>query len=305
MRKPLEIKGLIAAAFTPMKEDGSLNLDKIEPIVEHLIRDKVAGLYICGSTGEGPSLTLEEHKIMVEAYIYAASGRLPIIVQVGHNSLAEAGKLAEHAQKIEADAIAAAPPNYFDIKSEELLLECLVKISSAAPDLPLFYYHVPQISGVNLDMVELLRKAAYFIPDLAGIIYSGLWVHEFQACLEFQGGRFTILFGRDEMLLSGLSAGARAIVGSTLNFAAPLYNRLISAFRAGDLDEARRCQSLAIAMVRLLNRYRGQPAVKGVMKLIGLDCGPDRLPLETLNPKELDSLKRKLEEIGFFQWARK
>ena len=303
MKKPLN--GLIASAFTHMREDGSINRDMVRPIVDHLVNNKIAGLYVCGSNGEGPSLAIEERMIMAEAYVAASSGRLPVIIQVGHSSLIEAGNLAAHAKIIGADAIAASPPAFFPLRSVELLLECLMKISASAPGLPFFYYHIPQINGVNLDMLEFLRKSAYFIPDLSGIIYRGLWIHEFQACLEFQGGRFNMLFGGDEMLASGLTAGAHGAVGCTFNFAAPLYNRVISAFRAKDLEETRRWQSISITMIRLLTHFRCQPAFKGVMKLIDLDCGPSRLPLETLAPKELDSLKLKLGEIGFFQWATK
>lgn len=303
MRKPL--KGLIASVFTPMKEDGALNPEMTGPIVSHLKKNKITALYVCGTNGEGPSLSAAERMLTAESYLMAANGKLPVIVQVGHNSLTEAARLAEHAQKAGADALAAFPPSYYKIGSVELLLECLMKISSAAPDIPFFYYHIPQTNRVDLDMLEFLRKSAYFVPNLAGIIYRGLWTHEYQVCLEFQDGRFSMLFGGDEMLTSGLAAGAKGVVGSTFNFAAPLYNRILSAFRSRDLEETRRWQSIAITMVRILKQFRCQAAFKGAMNLIDLDCGPCRLPLQTLTPKELDSLKMKLSDIGFFQWALK
>jgi N-acetylneuraminate lyase len=131
-----------------------------------------------------------------------------------------------------------------------------------------------------------------------------LTVHEYQACLNFDHGRYTVFFGCDEMLLSGLSVGARGAVGSSYNFAAPLYTALMEAFQRGDHEEARRLQGLSVQMTRLFYRYRGQPAFKATMGLLGLDCGPNRLPLETLSQKEILSMKRDLEGIGFFDWAR-
>src|SRR5690554_2274667 len=111
------IGGLIAATFTPMKEDGSINLEPIGPIVDQLIEDGVEGLYVCGSTGEGPSLTTEERCRVAAAYTEAAAGRIPVIVQVGHTSLEDARHLAAHARRIGADAISAVAPYYYGLTS--------------------------------------------------------------------------------------------------------------------------------------------------------------------------------------------
>ena len=295
--------GLFAAVFTPMCGDGSLNLTQIQPIVDYLLRAQISGLYVCGSTGEGPSLSSEERRAVAAEYVKAAAGKLPVIVQVGHNSLTEACALASHAQAIGADAISALPPSYFKFSSLETLIDCLNEISSAATNLPFFYYHIPCLTGMDFDMAEFLRRACKCLPNLAGIKYSNTAIHEYQACLRFEPQRLSILFGYDEMLLSALAVGAAGAVGSTYNFAGPLYNRIIKAFKNGDLTEAQRCQALSVDMIRILSRYRGQPAFKATMKLIGFDCGPNRLPLETLTPQELKTMKSELDEIGFFDWA--
>ena len=105
------------------------------------------------------------------------------------------------------------------------------------------------------------------------------------------------------MLLSALAVGAKGAIGSTYNLAGPLYRKVIAAFERGDLDEARKYHSLAVEMIRICLRSGGLPAFKAVMKLLGLDCGPTRLPLETLAPDEIESLKKELDNIGFFDWA--
>ena len=129
------------------------------------------GMYVCGSTGEGPLLSTEEGKATAEAHIAAGKGKIPSIVQVGHNSLAEAQGLAAHAEQAGADAIAAVPPTYFKCTTVDNLVDCMAMIASAAPNTPFFYYHVPGLTGGNFDMVEFLEKGAAKMPNLAGIKY--------------------------------------------------------------------------------------------------------------------------------------
>ena len=210
------ITGLVPATFTPMHEDGSLNLAQAGPIVEHLVAKGVSALFVCGSTGESASMTTEERKAMATAYVAAAAGRVPVIVHVGHTSLADARDLASHAQQIGAAAIAALPPFYVKPASVDVLVQCMAQIAAAAPDLPFYYYHIPGLTGVNLDMVAFLRQGAERIPTLAGIKYSSPTLYEFQACLAFDGGRYNMLFGVDEMLLSGLASGAHGRGGQHL-----------------------------------------------------------------------------------------
>ena len=299
----LFIEGLVPAVFTPLDNNGSLNLSQIEPLTEHLISAGVSGFYVCGSTGEGPSLTREERMAVAEAYINAAAGRVPVIVQVGHTSLAEAELLAQHAEQQGADALSAIPPTYFKPGSLGTLLACLEQIATAAPSLPFYYYHIPCMTSVELDVVQLLELAAQQMPNFTGVKYSTTTVFEMQACVNASNGRFNILFGCDEMLLSGLIGGAHGAVGSTYNFAAPLYQRVIQAFEQGDIATAQQEQSRAVEMVRILVEFGANPAIKAMMKLIGLDCGPTRLPQQALTPEQEDALKQRMMSIGFFDWG--
>jgi N-acetylneuraminate lyase len=298
----MHLVGLIAATFTPMRPDGSLNLAMAKPIVEHLIRSGVSGLYVCGSTGEGPLLTADERMRTAAAYVEAVAGRLPVVVQVGHSSVAEARELAAHAQQIDADATSAVAPYYFKPASVEVLVDCLAEIAGGAPELPFYYYHIPELSGVNVSAVELLQTAPARIANFAGIKFTAPFINEFQTLVGLSQGRFDILFGRDEMLLSGLAGGATGAVGSTYNFAAPLYRKILAAFQRGDVEEARRLQGQAVAMVNIILPYRGHAGLKAAMALIGLDCGPSRLPTVALKQGEAEALRRELDEIGFFQW---
>jgi N-acetylneuraminate lyase len=286
-----------------MQEDGSLNLAQIPLIVDYLIEAGISGLYICGATGEGPSLSSEERKAIADTYVKATAGRLTTIVQIGHNSLAEARDLASHTESIGADAISVMPPLCYKFNSVKTLIDCLAHISDAAPTMPLFYYHIPSLTGMSFDMVEFLREGGRRIPNLAGIKYTHSALEEYQTCLQLNNQRFNVLFGRDEMLLGALAVGAKGAIGSTYNIAGPVYRKVIAAFERGDLDQARKHHSLAIEMIRICLRCHGLPAFKAVMKLLGMDCGPNRLPLETLTPDKVESLKQELDAIGFFDWA--
>ncbi len=296
------LQGIIAAGFTPLEADGSVNLDRIPEVVDFLVGQPVDGLYVCGSTGEGPLLTTEERMAVAGAYVAAVGGRIPVVVQVGHSSLADARALAAHAGQIGADAISAVAPYYFKPGSTDVLLDCLAEITSAAPKLPFYYYHVPALSGVELDVVELLRQAPERVPSLVGVKYTAPMLDEMQQLIEFHGHRFDILHGRDEMLLSGLSVGAVGAIGSTYNFAAPLYRRVIAAFEQGDLQQAQQYQSLSIVMVRAIFECGGQAALKAAMNLVGPDCGPARLPLVSLSEEQVARLKHEFQAIGVFEW---
>ncbi len=299
---PLRLSGLVTATFTPMLDDGALNLSAVPALVDHLCRWDVAGLYVVGSTGEGVSLSNAERCAAVEAFIAASAGRVPVIVQVGHNSLTDARELAAHAARAGAAAISATPPSYFKPATADLLARCMADIAAAAPSLPFYYYHIPHITGVQTDMLEFLRLAAEHIPTFAGVKYTSTALNEMLAAVEFRPAEFEILHGFDELLLAGLAMGARAAVGSTYNFAAPIYHKILAAFARADLTDARRWQSRACAMIRCVISYDGLAGQKAAMALIGQDCGPVRLPLSRLSPERINAMRAELEAMGFFEW---
>lgn len=297
--KKMRIQGLIAATFSTFNEDGTLNMSMIPALVEKLLKDGVKGVFICGTNGEGPNLTIEERMLIAEEFIKVVNKRCLVLVHVGHPSIAEARKLAAHAQKAGADAISAVAAFYFKPRSVSNLVDCMAEIASAAPEMPFYYYHIPVITGVAIDLLEFLKLAEEQIPNLAGIKYTAATIHEYQACLDYKQGKFDILYGYDELLLPALAVGAKGAIGSTYTFAAPLYLRVMEYFRDGKIDEARQMQMHAIRMIQCLGRYSPIPTQKGIMKLLGMDLGPCRLPLTTLSTAELQDIGNYLHEIDF------
>ena len=294
------LRGLVAAAFTPMCEDGSLRLERVGAIVEHLLGQRLSGIFLCGSTGEGESLTAAERRLVAEAYMEAVGGRLPVIVQVGHNCLREARDLAEHAQRIGVAAISATPPSYFPLSDLEVVVDGLARIAEGAPDTPLYYYHIPRITGVPVDVLRMVELAADRLPTLAGIKYSEPSLDGLVRCVAEQGTRYDFLFGSDEMLLGGIATGAHGAVGSTYNFLGPLYAGIIEAVARGDLDAARAGQLRATRIVHAILSQPAMPALKASMALAGVDCGPTRLPLRPLNAAQREALERDLRAAVFF-----
>ena len=158
------------------------------------------------------------------------------------------------------------------------------------------------MTGVQVDVASLLAAGGRVIPNLVGAKYSIHDVYNVQAAAELENGRFNLLFGSDEMLLSGLAAGAQGAVGTTYNFAAPVFNRIVDAFAANDIATAQKHQGQMVQMIRLVAGYGGVPAFKAVMKFLGFDCGPVRLPLQSLTAQKEEELKADLTRLGFFQW---
>lgn len=294
------ITGLIAATFAAYNNDGSINLAMIPSIVEKMINDGLSGVFICGTNGEGPNLTIEERMQIAEAYVTAANKRILVLIHVGHSSIAECRKLANHAEKIGADAISSVAAFYFKPSSVKNLVDCMAEIASAAPNTPFYYYSIPTLTGVAMDMVDFLEQAEKTIPTLAGIKYTASTLHEYQACLNYKDGKFDILFGFDEMLLPALAVGAKGAIGSTYTFAAPLYLKVMQLYQEGKTEEAALMQLHSVNMVRCLVKYPPIPAQRAIMKMEGFELGKCRLPLVPLTKDDEVKFKRSLEEIDFF-----
>ncbi|MEM8665910.1 MAG: dihydrodipicolinate synthase family protein [Planctomycetota bacterium] len=296
------LRGLIAATSTPLSSDGSVKLDAIGPTVDRLLDSGVSGFYVCGSTGEGMSLTSVERQEIVRETVQAVNQRASVIVQVGHNSLAEAHQLAKHAESVGVDILSATCPSYFKVHDAETLCQCMQQITRGT-ECPFYYYHIPALTGSPIDIVKWLELAVDEIPTLAGLKYTAPLLHEFQSCLHANDGELDIVWGCDEMLLGAMATGAQAAIGSTYNLAAPLYQKIIDAFQRGDLENARRLQYHSVQMVEVMKCYPFHGALKQMMQMLGLHGGPCRFPLRDLDDEQATALRAALDEIGFFQWC--
>lgn len=295
------LQGLIAAPFTPMHSDGSLNLELIPRYYEMLKFNNVKGAFITGSTGEGVSLSVKEKKAVAEAWAACSRNDKDFIVMplLGGTSLTDCKELALHAREIGLDAVSFTAPFYFKPANVEMLAQCCAEVASAVPDLPFYYYHIPVLTGVGFTMFDLLNAIDGRIPNFAGVKYTHEDFMDFLSCINFKNGKYDMLWGRDENMLPALAVDAKASVGSTFNYAAPLYYKLIDAFNNGDLKLAALLQQQSIDMIRLLGKYGGIATGKAYMKMIGVDCGEFRLPVKNMNTADFELFKKDVHALNF------
>ncbi|MGN6530852.1 MAG: dihydrodipicolinate synthase family protein [Ginsengibacter sp.] len=295
------LEGLIAAPFTPMTKDGSLNTELIPSYYRFLKQNKVTGAFICGSTGEGVSLTMQEKKDCTKAWADCTKNDpdFKVMLLVGGTCIADCIELAKFAGQSGIYAVSFTAPFYFKPASVEKLAECCKAIADEVPDMPFYYYHIPVLNGAGFPMIDLLKNVAGKIPNFAGIKYTHEDFMDFLSCLHFENGKFDMLWGRDENMLSALAVGAIGAVGSTFNYAAPLYYELIDAFNQNDLQKAQSLQQQSIDMIYLLGKYGGIATGKAYMKLVGIDCGEFRLPVKNMNGEQFESFKEDVEQLNF------
>lgn len=302
-----KITGLINAPFTPFHADGEVNYAPIKDYCDLLVRNGLQGVFINGSSGEGYMLTQEERMKLAEKWVEVAPKSFKVIVHVGSTCVKMSHRLAEHAQKIGAFATGAMASPFPKADSVETLVQYCEQIASGAPDLPFYFYHIPALSGVFLPMLPFLKAADGRIPNLAGIKYTYESLYEFNQCRIWAGDRYQMLHGQDETILPALAlCGELGGIGGTTNYNGRCLTQIIDAWKAGDWDTARELQNFSQEVINVIVRYRGNiVGGKHIMKMIGLDMGPNRVPFRSLSEQEYNSMKSELEAIGFFDRCNK
>jgi N-acetylneuraminate lyase len=294
------LHGLIAAPFTPMDKSGNINIEVIPAYYELLKQNGITGAFICGSTGEGVSMTMDEKKTVTDAWARCtvSDKDFKVMLLVGGNTLADCKELAKYAQNAGIYAVSFTAPSYFKPANVNILAKMCREIATVVPAMPFYYYHVPVLTNVDFLMINLLA-AVSDIPNFAGVKYTHEDFMDFQSCLNYKNGRYDMLWGRDENMLSALAVGSKGAVGSTFNYSAPLYHDLTEAFNRNDLANAQRIQQKAIDMIRLLGKYGGISVGKSYMKLLGIDCGEFRLPVNNMSEEQFENFKLDVSELGF------
>lgn len=297
-----KIKGLIDAPFTPFYSNGEVNYEPIERYAAMLKNNGLKGVFINGSSGEGYMLTEEERMKLAEAWMKAAPSDFKVIVHVGSTCVKTSRRLAEHAQKIGAFGIGAMATPFPKVGRIEELVKYCEEIAVGAPQLPFYYYHIPAFNGAYLSMVELLKAVDGRIPNFAGIKYTYESLYEYNQCRLYANGKFDMLHGQDETILPCLAmGGAQGGIGGTTNYNGRCLTGILKAWEEGNIEEARELQNFGQEVINVICHYRGNiVGGKRIMKLIGLDLGPNRTPFQNITDDEERALKAELEAIDFF-----
>ncbi|MFR9496633.1 MAG: dihydrodipicolinate synthase family protein [Rikenellaceae bacterium] len=301
------IKGLVNAPFTPFYANGEVNLEPIAKYAELLINNGIKGVFINGSSGEGYMLTVDERKQLAEKWMEVSPADFKVIVHVGSCCVKDSRELAEHAEKIGAWGIGAMAPPFPKIGRIEELTQYCKDIASAAPSLPFYFYHIPFFNGVYLPMLDLLKSVEDRIPNFAGIKYTFESLYEYNQCRLYKDGKFEMLHGQDETILSSLvMGGAEGGIGGTTNYNGRELNMIIECYKRGDVAAAVEHQNFSQDVINVICNYRGNiVGGKRIMKLIGLDLGGNRTPFRNMTDEEEASMKAELEAINFFERCNK
>ena len=294
---------LFFAPFTPFLANGDVNLEPVEAYARMLQKNGLKGVFINGSSGEGYMLTTDERKALAERWVSVAPEGFKVIVHVGSCCLRDSVELARHAQAIGAWGIGSMAPPFPKIGRIEELVKYCEQIAAAAPNLPFYYYHIPAFNGAFLPMLDLLKAVDGRIPNFAGIKYTYESLYEYNQCRLYKNGKFDMLHGQDETILPSLAqGGAQGGIGGTTNYNGRELVAIIEAWERGDIEAAREHQNFSQEVINVIARHRGNiVAGKRIMKLMGFDLGPNRVPFQNLTDEEEQQIKSELEAINFFE----
>ena len=297
-----KIIGLIDAPFTPFHANGDVNLEPIAAYAAMLQKNGLKGVFINGSSGEGYMLTTDERKALAEKWVSCVPTGFKVIVHVGSCCLRESVELARHAQQIGAWGIGSMAPPFPKIGRVEELVKYCEQIAAAAPELPFYYYHIPAFNGAFLPMLDLLKAVDGRIPNFAGIKYTFESLYEYNQCRLYANGKYDMLHGQDETILPSLAqGGAQGGIGGTTNYNGRELVAIIDAWKRGDIEAARDHQNFAQEVINVICHFRGNiVGGKRIMKLIGFDFGPNRVPFQNMTDEEEQRMKAELESIHFF-----
>lgn len=300
-RKDAKLHGLLAAVTTPFTADGSaIDEQAIRWHAERLIAAGIHGLVPTGTTGEFPTLTPEEYRRVIEVYIEAVAGRVPVVPGIGQLSTAATIELARYAQQAGADAIMVVPP-FYDPLSFEAVKAFLGELS-AAIDLQIVYYNVPGCTGVRLGAAELAE-----LGDIPGVDYlkdtSGDAV-SLAELLAVRGDRIKAFNGWDTLTFFGIASGAEGSVwgaaGIVPEQAVALWDALVE---QQDLARARELWRPLWELSSFLESVNYVAGVKTALELIGAPAGPARLPILPLGEADRVRLRDILDRMGMLQKA--
>lgn len=294
--------GLIAAPLAPMDKHGKLRLDMVREYAGFLHRRGVRGVFLNGTSGEGVSLSRDERNDLTKKWVDAAPESFRVVVNVSHSSIQCSQELACSAEEIGVDGVSTMSSFFYRPSTLGQLVDYCGVIAGAASDTPFYYYHIPEMTGVDFPMVDFLESARDVIPNLSGIKYTKENRADFEAARLVDDGSFNILSGCDDMLVSTYSTGCRGFIGSTYNYASPLFLKMMSLFDSGQVQAANELQAYLVRVIKVMARSGDYFAVaKRVMFELGVDCGSVRLPLSAVAESRLDEVMGELESLGFFE----
>lgn len=286
-------KGSYVAMVTPFRLDGSVDEDKIRELVNYHIVSGSEGVVPCGTTGESPTLTYDEHKKIIRIAVEEARGRIQVMAGAGSNSTSEAIELAKYAREVGADSILSICP-YYNKPVQRGMYAHFEKIAKEV-NIPIMLYNVPGRTGVNLapETVYELSK----IDNIKGIKEASGRVEQVCEIVDLCGDKIDVLSGDDALLLPMLAVGAKGVVSVTANFMAKEVSNIVKFFNEGRLQEAQELHKKLYRLSQAMFIESNPVPVKGLMAMMGRIREDVRLPLVTLSNDSKELLKKLAKQV--------
>jgi len=285
--------GVLPAIITPFKEDMSLDEEGLKRNVEYLCKTGISGIVPCGTTGESATLTIAEHKRVIE--ITVENSKVPVIAGTGSNNTREAVELTCHAAEAGADAALLITP-YYNKPNDRGMFEHFKTVAEKC-NIPIVLYNVPKRTGIDLKP-ELVAKLSQIKNIVAIKEASGSLSQLSQIIEQTQGRGFSVLCGDDDLTLPAMALGAKGVISVVANVAPKKTVAMVDDMLKGDLDKARSLHYQLAPLVRAMFLETNPIPVKTAHKYLGLAGGPLRLPLGEMAPDKEKVLEGLLESLG-------
>ena len=288
-------KGSGVALATPMKENGEINYDAMEKLIEFQIENGTDALVVVGTSGEAPTLDDPEHLEAIRFSAQVAKGRVPVIAGTGSNNTAHAVMMSEEAEKLGADGLLLVTP-YYNKATQDGLYTHYRTIASATK-LPCIVYNVPSRTGTNI-LPETMARLAQDQANIAGIKEASGNISQVAKLAALTEGKLAIYSGNDDQVVPLCSLGGVGVISVLANVAPRQTHDMVMYCLEGRYEEARELQLRALPLIDQLFIEVNPIPVKAALNMMGFDCGTPRLPLTELTPAHKESLRKAMADFG-------
>jgi 4-hydroxy-tetrahydrodipicolinate synthase len=289
--------GSIVAIVTPFKND-KVDEKKLRELIEFQVKNGTHGIVPCGTTGESPTLSTEEHEHVVEVCVDAVQGRVPVIAGTGSNSTAEAIVLTQHAAKAGADAALLVSP-YYNRPTQEGLYRHFTAVAHSV-NIPIILYNIPGRCAVNIEPATMARIAQE-CKNVIGVKEASGSLSQMAEVKRLCPKEFLLISGDDVLTLPLLSLGGVGIISVAANIIPQDIVKMIEAFNKGKVTEAQSLHYKMLPLVQSLFIETNPIPVKAAMKMMGLCSDEVRLPLCTMSETNSGKLKSALHDYGLIK----
>lgn len=285
--------GTFTALITPFK-NGEVDVEALEALVEFQIEGGVSGLVPCGTTGESPTLSESEDRVVVETAVRVSNGRVPIIAGTGSNSTDMAIKYTKMAEEVGADGSLQVSP-YYNKPTQNGLFAHFATIAENT-GLPVVIYNVPGRTGVTVAPETMARLAE--VPNIVATKDSTLSMASAAEVKRLCGEEFDLISGDDPVTLPIISLGGTGAIAVASNIAPRAYSEMVNAALSGDFARARELHYDLLPLFGALSNETNPIPVKTAASILGLCSDEMRLPMQPMGGENLDRLRRDLEELS-------